>query len=270
MASESLVRFVTRSEVRCTLLLALAAGPETGPALVADLSVSKSGVYKALGELSDRRLVSRPEDGGSRGGDWRLTDPGRLVVDLLERQERLERLLADREYWLRHDVSELPDRFRRRLPALGDANLRRNPPNEPRYLEQEWVERISDADRLWVGNRVVHEPYAEATNEQVGPDAETRIVHHGPVLERFRERYSISPAEFANGRPDAVEERVCDIPCSFMLTDDLFTLSLPLHDGEYDPDTVLVGRDEAALRFGEDLFAFYWEQATPVEAYLHG
>jgi predicted transcriptional regulator len=52
------------------------------------------------------------------------------------------------------------------------------------------------------------------------------------------------------------------------LTEDLFTLSFPLPDGTYDQDTVLVGRDDAALRFGDDLFHYYRERATPLEEHL--
>lgn len=262
MAPGTVVSFVSRSRVRSDVLRALAADPRPGDALVSDLSVSKSGVYKALDELSDRDLVFQS------GGAWQLAGAGRLVVDELERHRWLEALVSDREYWLTHDVSGLPDRFRRRLPHLRNVDLLRNPENHPHYLEEYWVERMPDADRLWAGTRVVSRPYADATIEQAGSDVETRLLVHGPLLEQFLERTAAKAGEFVESRPDAVDERVCHLPCSFMLTDELFTLSLPLHDGQYDPDSVLVGRDDAALRFGRDFFAHYWERATPVASYL--
>jgi predicted transcriptional regulator len=270
MTHESVVQFVCRSEARVTVLEALATDARSAGALVSTLSLSRSGVYKALDELSDRDLVRCAGEDGPRGNDWSLTGPGLLVVDQLERHDWVGTLLADREYWLNHDISGLPDRFRRRLPAFRNADVLRNPDNDPRYLERYWTERMPDADRLWVGSRVIHGSYADAMDEQTGRDVETRLVHHAPVLDQFFEQYSTDREEFASGRPDSMDERVCHIPCSFMLTEDLFTLSFPLHSGEYDQDSVLVGRDTAALRFGEDFFAFYWEQATPIDRYLFG
>ena len=270
MTHESVVQFVCRSGARVTVLEALAADSRSAGELVSSLSLSRSGVYKALDELSDRDLVRCSGEDGSRGNDWRLTGPGLLVVDQLERHERVETLLADREYWLNHDISGLPDRFRRRLPAFRNADVLRNPDNDPRYLERYWTERMPDADRLWVGSRVIHGSYADAMDEQTGADVETRLIHHAPVLEQFLEQYGIDDETFASDRPDLMEERVCHVPCSFMLTEDLFTLSFPLYSGEYDQDSVLVGRDTAALRFGKGFFTFYWEQATPVERYLFG
>lgn len=262
MEEESLVTAVGRSEVRRTVLLALAAERRSGPALVADLPASKSGVYKALNELSDRSLVVET------AGEWEPTAAGRLVADELERHDRLESLLGDREYWLAHDVTGLPERFRRRLSELADVTILRNPENDPRYLEQHWVERMPGADRLWVGSRVIHRPYADAMDDQAAGGGDARLVIHGPVLDQFLDRYDVDPEDVNRSRPETVEQRVCDIPCSFMLTEDLFTLSFPTHDGEYDQDSVVVCRGETALRFGRDLFSYYWERGEPVASYV--
>jgi predicted transcriptional regulator len=189
MTHESLVEFVSRSEVRTTVLRALAADPRPARDLVADLSLSRSGIYDALDELSDRDLVGHGRQ--NPGDDSRqLTTPGRLVVDQLDRHEWVETLLGDREYWVNHDVSGLPERFRRRLLVFHEAELLRNPDNDPRYLERYWVERMPEANRLLIGSRVIHGPYADATTDQASPETQTRLVHHAPVLEQYFDRYS--------------------------------------------------------------------------------
>jgi predicted transcriptional regulator len=255
----STVVYVARSDARRTVLRALAAEPRRGDGLVSALELSKSGVYKAINELRDRRLLAQKE-----GDVWDLTALGRLVTDELDRQRWLEGLFANREYWLTHDVSTLPGRFRRRLPELRNADLLSNPDNDPRYLERYWAERMPEYDRLWVGSRVFHSTYGDAMDDQAAASGATRLIVHAPLVDQR----SAAVAAHEERRPAAVDTRVCELPCSFMLTEDLFTLSLPLPDGGYDQDTVLVGGDEAALRFGADLFGFYWERAAPVGAYL--
>jgi len=264
MDGGSPVPFVARSEVRRDVLSALATEARSAPALVAALPISKSGVYKALDELADRGLVTET------GDEWQVTAAGRLVADELERHDRLDALLADREYWLNHDFSGFPDRFRRQLASLADVEVLRNPGSDPRYLERYWVDRMPDADRLWVGSRVIHRRYADAMDDQALDSGDTRLITHAPLFKRFVERSDLDPEALTRNRPDAIEYRVCDIPCSFMLTEDLFTLSFPTHDGEYDQDSVLVCRGETALRFGRDLFSYYWDRAESVAAYFEG
>lgn len=261
MSGDTTVAFVARSDARTAVLRAVAAQSRPGEALVATLELSKSGVYKSINELAERELV-RQVDG--EGSAWELTGAGRLVVDELDRHRRVETLLGHREYWLSHDVSVLPEQFRRRLPELRNAELLRNPEDDPRYLERYWVDRMPGYEQLWVGSRIVHGAYGEAMDDQARPEEGTRLITHAPLIDRR----SAAVAEYLETRPEEVDQRVCEIPCSFMLTEALFTLSLPFPDGQYDQDSVLVGEDEAALRFGEDFFTFYWERATPIRAYL--
>jgi len=257
----STVAYVARSDARRAVLRALAAEPRRGDGLVSALELSKSGVYKAINELRDRRLLEQEE-----GDVWEPTALGRLVTDELDRHRWLEGLFANREYWLTHDVSALPGRFRRRLPELRNADLLSTPDNDPRYLERYWAERMPEYDRLWVGSRIFHGTYGDAMDDQADASGATRLISHAPLVDQR----PASVAAYEEQRPADVDTRVCELPCSFMLTDELFTLSLPLPDGRYDQDTVLVGEDEAALRFGADLFGFYWEQATPFGTYLDG
>lgn len=259
MPEETTVAFVSRSAVRRAVLLAVEAEPRSAGELVASLPMSRSGVYKALDELSDRDLLDR-----SDGDVWHPTGPGLLVADELDRHRWVEDLLSHSDYWLEHDLSVLPERFRRRLPALRNAEVLRNPDDRPRYLERRWTETMPDTDRLWVGSRIFHGPYADAMDEQAETGFETRLISDVSLIERNRDGFRAT----LDRRPDAVRQRVHDIPCSFMLTDDVFTLSLPLHDGSYDDETVLVGEDDPALQFGEEFVAHYWERATPLETYL--
>lgn len=258
MPVDTLVGFVARSTLRSRVLRAVASEPRRAEPLVDALSVSRSGVYKALDELAGRDLVADDE------GLWRTTSVGRLVADELQRHDALETLTADREYWTSHDVSVLPDRLRRDLVDLRDAEVLRNRPDDPRYLERWGIELLRDADRLDVGSTIVHDEYADAMDQQVEFGSRTRLLTDRSLVDRDPARYR----RLADQRPDGVRERICELPCSFTLTDDVFTLSLPLLDGRYDRETELVAEDDDALAFGERLVTDYWDRATPLSTYL--
>jgi predicted transcriptional regulator len=127
--SERTAAFVARSGARSAVLRAVAAEGRPGEELVSTLDLSKSGVYKAINELAERDLIAQD------GTAWTATALGRLVVDELDRHRRLDALLDHGEYWLTHDLSVLPDRFRRRLPELGAVDVMRKQRSEvPRTL----------------------------------------------------------------------------------------------------------------------------------------
>lgn len=258
MTVSSLVAFASRSTVRQQVLRTLARTPSTAETLVTDLSVSRSGVYKALDELEDQALVTDDRD------VWTVTSLGRLVVDEIERHDALDELASDREYWLSHDVSVLPRRLRTGLVALRDLEVLRNRPNDPRYLERWGVELLRDADHLTAGSTILHDEYANAMDQQVKFGSQTRLVTDRSLVDDNPQRYQ----RLSQRRPDGVDERVCDLPCSFTLTDDVFTLSLPLMDGRYDRETELVAESPEALAFGERFVNYYWERATPLNRYI--
>lgn len=258
MTTSSLVAFVTRSTVRRQVVETLAKAPSAAETLVADLSVSRSGVYKALDELEERDLVSEDEN------VWIITSLGRLVADEVERHVALDELTADREYWLSHDVTVLPRQLRTGLTVLRDADVLRNRPDDPRYLERWGVELLRDADQLAVGSTILHDEYANAMDQQVEFGSQTRLVTDRSLVDDDPYRYQ----RLSQQRPDGVDERVCNLPCSFTLTDDVFTLSLPLMDGRYDRETELVADSQDAFAFGERFVDYYWKRATPLDQYI--
>ncbi|PSQ33840.1 hypothetical protein BRD08_11285 [Halobacteriales archaeon SW_10_66_29] len=228
--SERTAAFVARSGARSAVLRAVAAEGRPGEELVSTLDLSKSGVYKAINELAERDLIAQ------NGTAWTATALGRLVVDELDRHRRLDALLDHGEYWLTHDLSVLPDRFRRRMPELGAVDVMRNPDNDPRYLERYWTEQMPGYEQLWVGSRIFHWEYGEAMDEQARaeastgkairsgeagqpdgardrtghrgdetdergrPEGATRLLSHAPLVEENPE----GVAEYLERRPDAV------------------------------------------------------------------
>ena len=54
------------------------------------------------------------------------------------------------------------------------------------------------------------------------------------------------------------------VPVCIGITDPGCAFKLPDLDGNIDHSTMVVGNDPAFCRWCRDLYAYYWEQATPV------
>lgn len=259
MVAGTVVSFVARSTVRSQVLSAVAAEPRKAETLIADLPVSRSGVYKALDELESSDLVM------SSDSVWSVTSIGVLVADQLRRHDAIEDVTADRAYWTNHDVSVLPEQLRDDLLAVRDLEVWRNKADDPGYLQRWGLELFRDADRVDAASTIRHDRYADAMDERIECGADGRL-----LSDRSLYQHLPSSRPVTERRPAELRHRICDLPCSFMVTDDVFTLSLPFWDGTYDRETELVAESEAAVAFGERLFDYYWERATPLREYLDG
>jgi predicted transcriptional regulator len=251
----SIFRDVLGSSVKTDVLLTVAAMPSGTDQLIESIDASESAIYNALGDL-DRRGLVRTVDGRRE-----LTGSGQLVADLLEQQENLCRLLDD-DYWETHDVGALPRRFRLRLTELAGAEPFRAPDTDPHAAVREVVDRVEETEsRLDIVT-----PIYQAEYEMAMPDREgARLVIDTTVLQESLERAgSIAEARIF----DETEVRVLDVDVGIGLTDDYVMLSLPTIDGQYDSRTEVFATGERALAWGQDLYEYYWERATPSDRFL--
>jgi len=251
----SLFRDVLGSSVKTDVLLTVAAMPSETDQLIESIDASESAIYNALGDL-DRRGLVRTVDGRRE-----VTGSGQLVADLLEQQENLCRLLDD-DYWETHDVGALPRRFRLRLTELAGAEPFRAPDTDPHAAVRKVVDRVEETEsRLDIVT-----PIYQAEYELAMPDWEdARLVIDTTVLEESLERAgSLAEARIF----DETEVRVMDVDVGIGLTDDYVMLSLPTIDGQYDSRTEVFATGERALAWGQDLYDYYWERATPSDHFL--
>lgn len=248
--------YVTSSAVRERVLKSLRDRPATSRELCDRLPGSESGIYAATTGLSDRLLIERTD-----GKQWHLTGLGTVVADGLCRQRRLEAALAaDREYWRSHDVTVLPAPFRGTLHALAECEIVRATAADPQRVVRFVRDRVASADGF------------DGVTPVFTPDYETALTD---VAERCTPRIVVDPSvveEVYDGSADraridrGVEVRALDVDVAMGVVDDALLLSLPTRDGEYDLRTELVSTGSEAVEWGEHLFEWYWNRATPLDA----
>ncbi|WP_123534121.1 helix-turn-helix transcriptional regulator [Halosimplex salinum] len=255
MSSKSIVGYVSSSSVRTDVLASVVADRQSMAGLIEAIDASESAVYNAVGDLERKGLVESLDDG------LEATGSGRLVADLLEQQENLCRLLDD-DYWRTHDVSALPRRFRLRLTELAGANVFHASDTDPHAVVREVSERVERA-----GTSVdIVTPIYQAEYEAVMPDdPDARLVVDTTVALEALDR--IEDPEAAR-QWEETPVRVLDIDVGIGVTENEIMLSLPTIDGQYDSRTEVLATDDRAMEWGRDLFEYYWDRATPNEAFI--
>jgi|GEM_PF-197010 len=252
------VAFVLGSPTRRAVLGLLAEGAAEGPGVVRSADASKSAVYDALGRLADRSLIEETDE-----GRWRLTGAGRLVADTLERADRLERVLeADSTYWATHDVTGLPEEFRRSLDGIGDCEVVRSPDTDPYRAARRVESAIREARSVSIVAPVYSDRHAAALLET---DASQRRLIMTPAMVRrlLRDEPAGPDADL-----DGLAIRIQPASLSLTVTDRELLFSLPAADGSFDAETEVVAVGCDAIEWGRRVFEHFWEQGTAIERWI--
>lgn len=248
--------YVYGSKARREALLALAASSRSRRAVVESCAASESSVYDALNKLAERGLVHQRGD-----AEWTPTGAGRVVADAIQQCGAIDEVLgADDEYWQHHDVSVVPERFRRSIGSLRGYEIVRSPNTDPYRANRTVAEAITAADSVAIMTPIYHDRFASAL---ASSDAtEKRLLMTPAMIEGIAESDPDPPRD---GIED-VATRIGEFDLALTVTDDSILLSLPSMDGTYDPETELVARGETAVDWGRRLFDWYWREATDVGA----
>lgn len=255
MPTDSRIEYVRSSSVRCDVVNSLANRAQSTDQILATLSASESAIYDALSNLQNRGVIVETEDG------WRLSGSGRLINDILNQQQATDRLLsAESSYWDQHDVTALPQPFRRRLPDLGDYEVVRAAETDLRGLVPWVVSHVEAIETCDVISPMYHREFEEAMPDN--PDsrlvAGERVIND-VLLNQFNDP---SPGEF-----DETEIRVAAVPFALAVSDEWTILTIPEH-GEQWSDAKIISTTDSAIEWGRELFEDVWVDSDPLDSYL--
>jgi len=255
MHHDSGIMYVRSSSVRTDVVDSVSEKTRSTDEILAALDASESAVYDALSNLQSREVIAETTDG------WQLTGTGRLICDALERQEETDRLLSSApDYWERHDVSVLPQPFRRRLPELGDYDVVRSTEGDLRGLVPWVVSRVEAVESCAVISPMYHREYEEAMPD----NAESQLL----VGKRVIDEILLDMTDDSTpGRFDETAVRVTAVPFALGVSEEWTILTIPEYGDQW-ADAKLFSTAESAIEWGHELFDQVWAESTPLETYL--
>jgi len=255
MHTDSPIAYVRSSSVRTDVVGSVSERTRSTDEILAALDASESAVYDALSDLQSRGVVSESGDG------WQLTGTGRLICDTLERQQATDRLLSsDPAYWERHDVSVIPQPFRRRLPELGDYDVERATEGDLRGLVPWVVSHVEAVESCAVISPMYHREYEVAMPDTAG----SQLV----IGERVIDEILLDTEDDSRpGRFDETAVRVTAVPFAIAVSAEWTILTIPEYGDQW-ADAKLIATSESAIEWGRDLFDHVWAESTPLGTYL--
>jgi len=205
-----------------------------------DMTVTEASRH--LQRLSDVKLIDKDVEGA-----FGPTRYGELAIKLLS---SLDFISTYRQYFLEHDVSNLPDELLSRIHELSLGTLNIDVVRVLPYVDSMFL----DADEyIWVMS------YTRALPSTI-PIVEEKI-KNGVSLRR------IFPEDVVSSSSDTSSitgprRTLPSVDIRIVMTEKEAMCSLPLMDGRIDY-TSFIGKDPKFHKWCKDAFLHYWERSKP-------
>lgn len=210
------------------------------------LDISLSECSRHLQRLLESFLIEKGSD-----GDYSLTPYGHLTLSLLPGMEFLSKHC---QYFLNHDLSNIPPEFIKRIGELISGELAQDTPTG-----------IKLVDLLYRNTREYAWIMAGQVIVNVMPVVEEKIVEGVKFRSIFPEMFTPPPQY----KPSIGPERrtLPTVNMRLLLNEKEALICFPLKDGriDYAPFT---SKNPEFHKWCKDLYLYYWERAKPSKSVL--
>jgi predicted transcriptional regulator len=196
------------------------------------LDLTATEAFRQLERLSAALLVQRQPDGA-----YALTQYGKLELHL---SASMEFVLKNKQYFLNHDIWQLPQQFVNRIGELSQATLKMG------LIESTFKssQLIGEAKQFMWGISPEALPQTfDAIAKQMPKGVQYRILSPQP------------PTKL----PNLENRTISSSPAILAITEKEATLCFRFLDGRVDY-AGFIGDDPAFLNYVKDLFLYYWDK----------
>ncbi|MHC1755866.1 MAG: helix-turn-helix transcriptional regulator [Methanosarcina sp.] len=258
--NSQLLELIFLSEKRKDLLLFLKGGPKTINEIKVYLNASAVAVLPQLKKLRDDSLVFRTED------VYILSPLGIAIAGRMQAMVSLLNVFGNcYEFWISHSVECIPASLRNRIGDLDNCTFS-EPPDRTCLFEphREFVEKLSISKRIKGLASIFHPLYPSLFLSFAQEGADVSLLVTRPIYDRIKKEYQAELREFLKFQNSCFY--VCEekIEFSHVVTDRFLSLSLPFFDGTFDHKQDVLCFEPAALKWGDDLFAYYRDRSEKI------
>jgi predicted transcriptional regulator len=241
------------SEKRKNLLLFLKDGPKTISEIKESLNVGLVAILPQLKKLRENSLISKT------GDIYSLAPLGIAIVGRMKPMIDVLNVFGSKyEYWANHAVESIPEPLRERIGELANCTFS-EPPDRTRLFEphREFVENLIKSKKISGIASVFHPLYPSLFLGFAKNGVDVSLLATRPIYERIKEEYEDELSEFLKFENASFYVYDKKIELAYVVTDIFLSLTLPFPDGTYDHKEDVLCFDPQAIKWGEDLFAYY-------------
>ena len=255
-----LIDIVFRSQKRRDLLLLLGEEPRTMEEIKILLDVSPTAILPQIKRLADSNLVIQ------KNGSYELTDMGDQVFKKVQSLVNVLTLLERDNYWIKNDLSGIPQYLLDRIGDLKDCSLVKPDPSQIFEPNMELLNHFSSSRYLMVFSSFYRPEFFSLYSNLGRMESEVTLIFTESVLEKILHNYERKIRKFPTVQN--TELFVCNDGVKLtelIVSDRGIMISLFDRDGRFYHDYMYCSESQA-INWATELFEFYKSRAWQVNS----
>ncbi|MBP1909643.1 helix-turn-helix transcriptional regulator [Methanolobus bombayensis] len=258
MKSKGLLSILTFSEKRKDILFLLEEKSCTLSDIKDYFNVSSPEISPRIKEMLENNLIEKTDK------NYQITPVGRAIIhhfrpflDIIETIENNE------TFWKEHYLCDIPQDLLNDLISLKECNVVSDSIENIYESHKVFVENILKSSVIKGVSSIFIPTYPDFVVNLAKREVPTSLILTEKVFEKVRDEHHEKLEIYLNA-PHTELYVIDDVKLAFVVTDIFFSMSLFFNPDTYDPRDDLVGYDEAALKWGSDLFDHYVQKSRKV------
>lgn len=257
-----LIDVVFRSQKRRDLLLLLGEKPRTIEDIKLLLDATPTAILPQIKRLTDSDLVVQ------KNGSYELTDMGEQVFKKVQGLVDVLVLLERDNYWIEHDLSEIPEYLLNRIGDLKACNLVGADPSKIFEPSMELLELFSSSNSLFMFSSFYRPEFLPFYAKLGRAGAEVALIFTESVFEKILHNYERKIKKFASMQN--LELLVCNDGvklAELIVSDNAMVISFFDRNGRFYHDYMTCSQPQA-IDWAKELFEFCKAKASQVKGEL--
>ncbi|MGB9213330.1 MAG: winged helix-turn-helix domain-containing protein, partial [Halobacteriota archaeon] len=258
---EEILRLLACSDLRNNLAKALRNGKKmTLSELGEHVGASSPACVHALRELGKVHVTHQDEK-----RNYSLTNIGEIVTRKFEElNAAITTLSQNKEFWLDHDLSDIPKHLLDKIGSLADSTVLTSTPTDLFKSFSTLYTLLQNSKEIRAISPIFVEDMTAQFVKLVDKNIDIELIFTPDVLDatlRSADRKGLEKALESNLKLFKTENQP-NFACT--VTDYFLILGFFRPDGSFDWSTALLSYSPEALEWGQELFAYYVEKTEPI------
>lgn len=252
METDRLCQLIVLSEQRREILSYLEEASRTVLELRSRLAIDTAHISTKLRELEEFDLIAVDNR------TYRLTTRGRILLDSYRPYANTVEVIGKfSSYWNSHDMSCIPDELLSRIGELHNSRYVEDGIDDMNRTRKLLMEIVGNAGHIWCVSPMFEETIVAGLIQICILGVPISVVLDRETYRKVKGEYPEMAARIKSCDRFEIYVADCEVRTPFILTDTYLYFSLFYKNGKFDMNSNLVSQDEAAKRWGLDLFNYY-------------
>jgi len=249
-----------RSELKLNIISSLLRGEKKLSTLREELGSSGSTIIHALKDLEALNLTQQ------EGKHYKLTSLGVMEAILIEEASSAVKVLERfQDFWLQHDVTDIPSHLLQRIGALQDSTLIQDNSIALDRVHLTFQQLLLTSRRVRGVSPIFHSDYVGAFQRLLSEGATVELILTSGVLDK-----TLTLADTEQILDYIMRDKLRifltdELKIALTVTENSFSMGLFTKDGEYDYSRDLVSNSPKAIEWGEELFQHHLKDARRLD-----